>query len=107
MKFAADYPYGMGSPPLTRERRKGTGRVPHWNGITPAHAGKTKRFFLADERSEDHPRSRGKDFTFIIVTDILLGSPPLTRERRNIEEKSIKKKGITPAHAGKTNPAAF
>ena len=50
-----------GSPPLVRERRRPLCCFRSSDGITPARAGKTRRFLPAMNKTRDHPRSCGKD----------------------------------------------
>ena len=51
---------------------------------------------------KDHPRLRGKDFPSIEVERMILGSPPLTRERPYSTGAGAAPPRITPAYAGKT-----
>ena len=94
---------GLGSPPLTRERRVTKDMRCVLAGITPAHAGKTTRIAQIIARKQDHPRSRGKDLPQYSIWLFRLGSPPLTRERRFSEFLLYFSIRITPAHAGKTS----
>ena len=50
-----------GSPPLTRERHCFKSFLSCFDGITPAHAGKTADIQTNILLFWDHPRSRGKD----------------------------------------------
>ena len=50
-----------GSPPLVRERHYFTGFLESKKGITPARAGKTGPDTSRNYKSQDHPRSCGKD----------------------------------------------
>ena len=92
----------QGSPPLVRERRR------DWrhNGIgwriTPARAGKTSAEPKYYPEFEDHPRSCGKDFFRGFLSALLIGSPPLVRERHLYSVQGLCRYGITPARAGKT-----
>ena len=92
----------VGSPPLTRERpcRKASTRKK--DRITPAHAGKTCEIRHAQVKKQDHPRSRGKDFSHNSSIGMSRGSPPLTRERLQQDSIPPARQRITPAHAGKT-----
>ena len=71
--------------------------------ITPAYAGKTLIAVLVLHATQDHPRLRGKDAATTVPLVFDLGSPPLTRERRDVSEIGDYKIGITPAYAGKTS----
>ena len=93
----------MGSPPLTRERlelNKG------WAGtkrITPAYAGTTVRLCIRQSSIRDHPRLRGNDLLVLIFRLVLVGSPPLTRERLEAGTSFPARYRITPAYAGTTS----
>ncbi len=71
-------------------------------GITPARAGKTKAAIRKGAGDEDHPRSCGKDGSCYGFLRRVLGSPPLVRERRDMQPKCCNMMRITPARAGKT-----
>ena len=78
-------------------------------GITPARAGKTGPLRFVTLASRDHPRSCGKDFLMDLPNFLILGSPPLVRERLNVTIFRDADLRITPARAGKTiliRPAA-
>ena len=53
-------------------------------------------------KAKDHPRSCGKDNSNVNPARVLMGSPPLVRERRVGNKDAIYSTGITPARAGKT-----
>ena len=91
-----------GSPPHTRERRWSASASSCCRGITPAYAGKTLTLLLLLLSDQDHPRIRGKDFHTVLITDLIPGSPPHTRERHGRPYDNTDAIGITPAYAGKT-----
>ena len=93
----------MGSPPLVRERPKRRGEKGTSWGITPARAGKTGCYVIADDGKRDHPHSCGKDCSLFLVPTKGLGSPPLVRERPADGDNPDRGIGITPARAGKTS----
>ena len=93
---------GPGSPPLARERQGLLDDLPWRRGITPARAGKTQKGLVHDQRSGDHPRSRGKDEPGTEGRPDRWGSPPLARERPVLRGMHDMRVGITPARAGKT-----
>ena len=74
--------------------------------ITPARAGKTVPALITDHDAEDHPRSCGKDGFLLCLQDLLIGSPPLVRERPCVANFVQSHPGITPARAGKTYQTA-
>ena len=92
----------LGSPPLTRERQNLLTILRCSSRITPAHAGTTLQNKDKTSSTKDHPRSRGNDGMPSLKDIGILGSPPLTRERRLDEVESDCMTGITPAHAGTT-----
>ena len=73
--------------------------------ITPARAGKTPPMSFSSLFCRDHPRSCGKDALIIALASILIGSPPLVRERPFIPPCTSFNRRITPARAGKTTSA--
>ena len=73
--------YQMGSPPRMRERLTEFMTEFDIPRITPAYAGKTKRFLLKMPRSRDHPRVCGKDVCLLLPRAVDSGSPPRMRER--------------------------
>ena len=74
----------------------------HMLRITPARAGKTTYFFGYSYLYQDHPRSCGKDPLVASGSGLVLGSPPLVRERHDALADIRQGHGITPARAGKT-----
>ena len=56
--FAA---YDTGSPPQVRGKQLNLVKAAHWNGITPAGAGKTRLCGGLSARPEDHPRRCGEN----------------------------------------------
>ena len=96
-----------GSPPLVRERRRSRRHPLTSSGITPARAGKTQSWFYMYSAIWDHPRSCGKDALIIALASILIGSPPLVRERLVTNASGSQGVRITPARAGKTVHSAL
>ena len=92
----------LGSPPLVRERLFAILLIIIKLGITPARAGKTFLYAFIRKEMRDHPRSCGKDLSLTLTWLLLLGSPPLVRERHTRRNLCIVGLGITPARAGKT-----
>ena len=93
---------GLGSPPLTRERRVRSRCIQTSVGITPGHAGKTAYLPFLSKSAEDHPRLRGKDRFSTPDSPAVEGSPPLARERLLQVKNPRSLWRITPACAGKT-----
>ena len=103
-----------GSSPLTRGKQlDGPARQrPH--GLIPAHAGKTTRVLFGSSSSSAHPRSRGENTPQEAIADAAAGSSPLTRGKQLVVKHGRERRGLIPAHAGKTtsttrsgtNPAA-
>ena len=91
-----------GSSPLTRGKRVVIAGDGEKLGLIPAHAGKTSRRLggLADLWA--HPRSRGENPRPCPPTRIRLGSSPLTRGKLLYWLFVRLRRGLIPAHAGKT-----
>ena len=84
--FAVTSPFRvMGSPPLTRGQPvELVGRL-RIGRITPAHAGTTKGAPTGVLFLWDHPRSRGDNRDAKKAIENFLGSPPLTRGQRGLQ----------------------
>ena len=95
----------LGSPPRMRERLAAALGDMGQNGITPAYAGKTRKFAKATRQGWDHPRVCGKDLLFVRLLTAGIGSPPRMRERHDNRRRMEQKNRITPAYAGKTHLA--
>ena len=72
--------------------------------ITPACAGKTKRILGRVLGTGDHPRVCGENIANPRSIHRLGGSPPRVRGKRAAMASWFALIGITPAHAGKTQP---
>ena len=93
---------GRGSSPLTRGKRV-EGRPPgHCRRLIPAHAGKTAGGRSRGGCSRAHPRSRGENITNKLKQLPGWGSSPLTRGKPHLEPARRDRRGLIPAHAGKT-----
>ena len=73
--------------------------------ITPAYAGKSVQPFAGSETVRDHPRLRGEKTTAMCFSSSSRGSPPLTRGKVFFSIFIVSFLRITPAYAGKSNPA--
>ena len=71
-------------------------------GITPAHAGKSKKALYMLAYIWDHPRSCGEKCLSTNLRIFFAGSPPLMRGKARYACIDIVSGGITPAHAGKS-----
>ena len=91
-----------GSSPLTRGKRfeGGEDRCP--KGLIPAHAGKTRSPARRRTAWPAHPRSRGENPLGMLRAFRLRGSSPLTRGKPDPDSHAAVKRGLIPAHAGKT-----
>ncbi len=98
--FTKDHPHGS-SP---RMRGKQCLRVPscHLARLIPAHAGKTPpgRRHLLDRPA--HPRACGENVLAAVGSESLLGSSPRMRGKPVGQGCSATRRGLIPAHAGKT-----
>ena len=93
-----------GSSPLTRGKltRLHPRRLPA--GLIPAHAGKTHLLTVALPFGRAHPRSRGENISRSAIRHAGSGSSPLTRGKLSRRSCPSRRRGLIPAHAGKTLP---
>ena len=70
--------------------------------LIPAHAGKTFSRLRWALWRRAHPRSRGENVRLELTRPALRGSSPLTRGKPTRSPTTLKKRGLIPAHAGKT-----
>ena len=91
-----------GSPPQVRGKHSYLPIFGHFNGITPAGAGKTRFFSNFTSPLKDHPRRCGENFAPVAACMILIGSPPQVRGKHSSKNVSMLLMRITPAGAGKT-----
>ena len=91
-----------GSSPLTRGKLAVKSYGWDGTGLIPAHAGKTWRSRRAWARRWAHPRSRGENFAPAFCRATNGGSSPLTRGKRALATDRRGRRGLIPAHAGKT-----
>ena len=91
-----------GSSPLTRGKpeRESYGLFSSW--LIPAHAGKTRLTPYRSIGPRAHPRSRGENEHRPHMVGRALGSSPLTRGKLPAGRGDRLKRGLIPAHAGKT-----
>ena len=93
-----------GSSPLTR------GKPGRWSDhlcaqrLIPAHAGKTYTVGGVSCKQGAHPRSRGENGVALGLEPLQAGSSPLTRGKRREVGGYVLRRGLIPAHAGKTSP---
>ena len=73
-----------------------------WYGITPAHAGKSYVIFPILIAARDHPRTCGEKNEVIDFNIEGKGSPPHMRGKEDAQHAQHVRRGITPAHAGKS-----
>ena len=74
-------------------------------GSSPLTRGKHARGPRQVEDSVAHPRSRGENFPKPFKKPPMVGSSPLTRGKLGRRRTGMSKKGLIPAHAGKTSSA--
>ena len=75
-------------------------------GITPAHAGKSRRRCRRRYRPRDHPRACGEKQAGDFLHQKNSGSPPRMRGKAKAHLITRLALGITPAHAGKRSCCA-
>ena len=90
-----------GSPPHMRGKASEGAFLSPWCGITPAHAGKSKRSNGKLEQRKDHPRTCGEKPSRQLTGARAMGSPPHMRGKERRFRQSQARQRITPAHAGK------
>ena len=97
---------GIGSSPLTRGKRvcllNDLGQV----RLIPAHAGKTGFAQSTRRAAQAHPRSRGENTAYFEWSADPEGSSPLTRGKPPQGTVGRTRRGLIPAHAGKTTADA-
>ena len=91
-----------GSSPLTRGKRSYGEAGSTWDGLIPAHAGKTASHTPSRARTLAHPRSRGENETPAALNGEREGSSPLTRGKPRRLAQMLGCPRLIPAHAGKT-----
>ena len=91
-----------GSSPLTRGKLVVREQRASSLGLIPAHAGKTPRRGRPRAGTWAHPRSRGENGTSTTTRATVAGSSPLTRGKRSGVVRPSPRRGLIPAHAGKT-----
>ena len=94
-----------GSSPLTRGKQAGDATRSLFDGLIPAHAGKTCWRSRRGVGSGAHPRSRGENNSGLSFRPYWAGSSPLTRGKLHPKTGKPLDDGLIPAHAGKTRPA--
>ena len=95
-----------GSSPLTRGKRASHPHCTRRPGLIPAHAGKTLDSANPHFRTRAHPRSRGENAVMNHPAAAALGSSPLTRGKHLVVNQAVPRRGLIPAHAGKTQIAS-
>ena len=91
-----------GSSPLTRGKLDDEVTGEAVGGLIPAHAGKTDLQILISGEDRAHPRSRGENRTSRNRCTRSAGSSPLTRGKLRSGAAWRARRGLIPAHAGKT-----
>ena len=91
-----------GSSPLTRGKLARESLQRAFDGLIPAHAGKTHGTHARRRAQGAHPRSRGENSAAFGWINNSLGSSPLTRGKRDVPRGQVEALGLIPAHAGKT-----
>ena len=96
-----------GSPPRMRGKVRPIKGRDSVTGITPAHAGKSEELRFGKYPYWDHPRACGEKQVRAAAQAAVVGSPPRMRGKGFPAKLEVQKRGITPAHAGKSDgPAA-
>ena len=93
---------GRGSSPLTRGKHAAARLQVAREGLIPAHAGKTRQWSSCRCCPRAHPRSRGENGLRSRLDLAPVGSSPLTRGKQLTSHIARVRRGLIPAHAGKT-----
>ena len=96
-----------GSPPLMRGTVKSGNFQGILPGITPAHAGNRDKPSIVVFDVQDHPRSCGEQTIALALMPLSLKSPPLMRGTDACNGGASINYGITPAHAGNSEPVVL
>ena len=102
MKKADAEALKQGSSPLTRGKRFSFCVCVVSRGLIPAHAGKTPWWRDPWGEGAAHPRSRGENSYAATIAAMFAGSSPLTRGKHTCNGCNDPRRGLIPAHAGKT-----
>ena len=94
-----------GSPPRVRGKERAFACCTEQLGITPACAGKRKLLICQSIQPWDHPRLCGEKALMPENRLVMQGSPPPVRGKGKTYWNLDAEGGITPACAGKSNPA--
>ena len=97
------WPWPAGSSPLTRGKLADADCVRSLGRLIPAHAGKTPGHYGDKSPRWAHPRSRGENPRNGPSSASPAGSSPLTRGKRVGVTLDAWRRGLIPAHAGKTD----
>ncbi len=98
----------QGSSPLARGLPPFSGSMRTSGGIIPARAGFTLQTTMQDGTTQDHPRSRGVYFSWLMYAPVHPGSSPLARGLLRLSKGLCGIRRIIPARAGFTlNPIAI
>ena len=92
-----------GSSPLTRGKAQHTHPGQQARRLIPAHAGKTNVVISPCLARRAHPRSRGENAVEMEPAVVRTGSSPLTRGKHYGADGRRARRGLIPAHAGKTS----
>ena len=95
-------PCMTGSSPLTRGKPRRFRALQHRRRLIPAHAGKTNLASFSKQFDRAHPRSRGENQRGLPALRHHCGSSPLTRGKLGNQPRPPPRRGLIPAHAGKT-----
>mgnify|MGYP000937591733 CR=1 FL=1 len=96
-----------GSSPLTRGKRPFQCRRKPFFRLIPAHAGKTTMSPPLVTQHPAHPRSRGENENPPLDSANPHGSSPLTRGKLRVVRGRLRRRGLIPAHAGKTSRRTY
>ena len=97
---------GHGSSPRMRGKHRPGIRRPAQRRLIPAHAGKTQSAWTSPPSAPAHPRACGENIDTSTTLELSQGSSPRMRGKRRRRGPREGRRGLIPAHAGKTSALA-
>ena len=91
-----------GSSPRMRGKPDFTDSITGTKRLIPAHAGKTSFLGVPSLRGGAHPRACGENTRFLTYEVYKWGSSPRMRGKPRLRRIMAARRGLIPAHAGKT-----
>ena len=96
--------YVFGSSPRMRGKPFRLCEQTFYDGLIPAHAGKTSLLYPHRCARKAHPRACGENTLENLEKRGVHGSSPRMRGKPRLKDSCARRWGLIPAHAGKTSP---